>query len=900
LRFGVALVVGSVVLATVPVSGVDAETQSPTTDSEPRIELMAAPPAQDPFCGFLDNPWSSYFSEASCWLKEEGITTGTTSYNPSWDVTRAQMAGFLYRAAGSPAVANYVFKDEAQIPSWARVPADWLKAQGITTNDPYRPNDRVSRAEMAAFLWRAAGSPAARNHVFRDEAAIPAYARPASDWLKAQGITVNDPYSPRSNVTRAQMAAFLWRAEGRPPMTTLPDPSALVLWFDTTQGDRTVDVPLGTGDVTINWGDGTATQSTAGNQVVSHTYATNGYYRVVITGTLAEFGGFDNAVNSDPEELVAVSQFGNLGVTSLGYAFAKAPNLTRVNQKLPGSVDNLQGIFSGTVRECVPGFDPDCPVSPASAEQPRSFRNYEALGEDISQWDTSGITDMSYMFSQVGDYNGEYLLQIDISGWDTSNVTDMEAMFEAAYTFNQDLSGWDVSNVTNMRRMFIAARAFQSDLSNWDVSNVTNMDFMFAGSDYNGDISGWNLASLESAEEMFSYVGMGMDTIDGVPQRVGVGRTAGIAGWAFPAGANLNRMFAGADMTGRLSNWDVSGVVSMDAMFAGSPTFNQDLSGWDVRNVTSAHGFAQEAQRWVLPRPRFLDIYTYGLLTYGDGTWLAAGTVQDIELITPEVDFRRSTNGGTTWSKAGSPGQNPDNQWMSVAFGNGNWVAVSRNGTNRIVYSTDGAVSWKNAQVPDGDRAGWWSVAYGNGVWLAASPTPSRLIRSLDGGATWTEVSLPSADLAPRSVAYGDGVWIATDSNGGSVLRSSDGGVTWDIQTATATGRLTSLAFADGIWLAFEYRNPMESQALIRSTDGGISWDPVDASIPGPVRPIHYGGGTWRMPSRVALYPSLRSDDGGLTWASEDSLGAVNGLGFGAGKWLAHTTNGFIEVSTTP
>jgi hypothetical protein len=54
------------------------------------------------------------------------------------------------------------------------------------------------------------------------------------------------------------------------------------------------------------------------------------------------------------------------------------------------------------------------------------------------------------------------------------------------------------------------------------------------------------------------------------------------------------------------------------------------------------------------------------------------------------------------------------------------------------------------------------------------------------------------------------------------------------------------------------------------------------------------------MPSRVALYPSLRSDDGGLTWASEDSLGAVNGLGFGAGKWLAHTTNGFIEVSTTP
>jgi surface protein len=368
-------------------------------------------------------------------------------------------------------------------------------------------------------------------------------------------------------------------------MTTLPDPSALVLWFDTTQGDRTVDVPLGTGDVTINWGDGTAAQSTAGNRVVSHTYATNGYYRVVITGTLAEFGGFDNAVNSDPEELVAVSQFGNLGVTSLGYAFAKAPNLTRVNQKLPASIDDLQGTFSQTLREpCRPGYTCASSVSAASLDsQSNNFRNYEALGEDISQWDTSGITDMSYMFEGEEDFN------IDISGWDVSNVTNMEYMFTNAESFNQDLSSWNVSNVTNMRNMFLNADAFQGDLVNWNMSNVIDIAGMFSETSYNGNISGWNLASLTDAAEMFSYTT----------------RTADIADWTFPQGTSLLEMFKGADMTGQLTNWDVSGVVDMFGMFANSATFNQDLSEWDVSNVTDYRFFDQGTTGWVLPKPNF-------------------------------------------------------------------------------------------------------------------------------------------------------------------------------------------------------------------------------------------------------------------------------------------------------
>ena len=43
---------------------------------------------------------------------------------------------------------------------------------------------------------------------------------------------------------------------------------------------------------------------------------------------------------------------------------------------------------------------------------------------------------------KVCEFNG------DISGWDVSNVTDMSFMFEYS-KFNGDISGWDVSNVTD-------------------------------------------------------------------------------------------------------------------------------------------------------------------------------------------------------------------------------------------------------------------------------------------------------------------------------------------------------------------------------------------------------------------------------------------------------------------
>ena len=92
---------------------------------------------------------------------------------------------------------------------------------------------------------------------------------------------------------------------------------------------------------------------------------------------------------------------------------------------------------------------------------------------DFNDIDTSEITDMSYLFGTLEEFNG------DISNWVVSNVTDMDSMFYGCQSFNQDISGWDVSNVIYMQYMFQGCESFNQDISNWNVSKVKSKSNIF-------------------------------------------------------------------------------------------------------------------------------------------------------------------------------------------------------------------------------------------------------------------------------------------------------------------------------------------------------------------------------------------------------------------------------------
>ena len=95
---------------------------------------------------------------------------------------------------------------------------------------------------------------------------------------------------------------------------------------------------------------------------------------------------------------------------------------------------------------------------------------------DVSEMDTSGVTDMSLMF-----YGCEGLTSLDLSGWDTSNVTDMSYMFEGCEGLTSlDLSDWDMSNVTDMSYMFKNCHDLERlNLSGWQINKEANINRLF-------------------------------------------------------------------------------------------------------------------------------------------------------------------------------------------------------------------------------------------------------------------------------------------------------------------------------------------------------------------------------------------------------------------------------------
>lgn len=148
-------------------------------------------------------------------LADRGITTGctATSFCPAAHVSRAQLATFVTRAAQLPAGPSGVFADVSGI---HQAGVDAAAAAGVTNGcapDRFCPDDRITRAQVASFLQRELGLPD-RTAPYRDVSPGSIHAG-AIGALAARGIILGGTdglFRPDEPVTRAQMASFLTRA----------------------------------------------------------------------------------------------------------------------------------------------------------------------------------------------------------------------------------------------------------------------------------------------------------------------------------------------------------------------------------------------------------------------------------------------------------------------------------------------------------------------------------------------------------------------------------------------------------------------------------------------------------------------------------------------------------------
>ena len=176
------------------------------------------------------------------------------------------------------------------------------------------------------------------------------------------------------------------------------------------------------------------------------------------------------------------------------------------------------------------GGDGGVVANPNSSTLFANFKQTKTI--DLSNLDTSYVTDMNYMFdgmshlenitfgekfdtSNVTNMNQMFatwdgvsqLKTINLSSFKTSKVTNMSGMFAGLTELTElDLSNFDTSSVTNMGQMFEGlSKITELDLSNFDTSNVTSMSAMFnkCSSLKALDLSNFNTKKVTTMLNMF-------------------------------------------------------------------------------------------------------------------------------------------------------------------------------------------------------------------------------------------------------------------------------------------------------------------------------------------------------------------------------------------------------------
>ena len=144
-------------------------------------------------------------------------------FGPGAKMTRAMLVTVLYRAAGEPSVTGITnkFTDNKQGKYYYNAVL-WASNKGIVngaTATTFDPDGKITREQIAAILYRYAGSPSVTGSLsgYSDQAQVSSFAVTAMQWAVGSGIITGvtsggkTTLSAKGNATRAQVAVMLHR-----------------------------------------------------------------------------------------------------------------------------------------------------------------------------------------------------------------------------------------------------------------------------------------------------------------------------------------------------------------------------------------------------------------------------------------------------------------------------------------------------------------------------------------------------------------------------------------------------------------------------------------------------------------------------------------------------------------
>jgi len=332
---------------------------------------------------------------------------------------------------------------------------------------------------------------------------------------------------------------------------------------------------------TIDWGDGSGEQTLlSGNN--DHTYSTEGIYNVKIGGT------FSPNINSNLYGLnfINITHFGDNVVHPTMY----------VGWRLCSNLD-------------ITAYD--TPTISSGGQLGYCFQNGKRLvnaNGSMGNWDMSNLnSSFPSVFQNCTRFN------VDISRWNLPSTPSLDSTFQGCATFNQPIGEWNISP-SNVRNLFYQAFKFNQPLTNWTIP---------------ASLSG----TFRQAHAFNSFPGTPAGTFTSMY-------------YAFNNAYVFNQ---------DISSWDVSGVTNFTACFQGTDDFDQPIGSWTINTTPGANinmtamfydapGFSQNISTWDMSEVSVIT--EFGKYNYGDG-FPSPGITTD--KITSLSQICRNTNSNSSW-----------------------------------------------------------------------------------------------------------------------------------------------------------------------------------------------------------------------------------------------------------
>ncbi len=347
----------------------------------------------------------------------------------------------------------------------------------------------------------------------------------------------------------------------------------------------------------------------------------------------------------------------------------------------------------------------------------------KATSIDLSNFDTSDVTDMAGMF-----FNCAGLTTLDLSNFNTSNVTDMGTMFFGCSGLTSlDLTSFDTSKVTDMASMFHHCRSLESvnlssfrtpqltdmgkmftqceslaavDLSTFDTSHVVSMDNLFylcrALADVN--VANLNTANVEHLETAFASCDS-LESLDLSGWNTGKANMGSMFGGVMGPSLALKTLVLGPEF---VFDNPANGPFTASSMIEAIKPYLDQYSEDEIQQMLDYLGLTREdlesgGLKWrCVEKPEY-GPYSDGELAanYDGSTMAGTWTLQPVSASGYEVVFVAAE--GSTGSMASqayaedAEAQLPKCTYYQFGQTFDHWVACDENGTPldpEVVYSS--------------------------------------------------------------------------------------------------------------------------------------------------------------------------------------------------------------------